>query len=51
MAQSITPGASETQPTEPTPSRLRTVTGYRLPHKCARGTQIPGDCASLPLVD
>lgn len=45
MVQSITHEPSETQPTEPTPSRLRTVTGNRFPWKCARGCgfQIPRD--------
>jgi len=45
MVQSITHEPSETQPTEPTPSRLRTVTGNRFPRKCACGCgfQIPPD--------
>jgi len=37
MAQSITHESTETRSTEPTTSRLRTVTGNRFPRKCACG--------------
>ena len=53
MAQSITHEPSETQPTEPTTSRLRTVTGNRFPRKCACGCgfQIPRDPEVRYVVD
>ena len=53
MAQSITQDSSETQPTEPTTSRLRTVTGNRFPRKCACGcgSSIPRDPEVRYVVD
>ena len=38
-------------PTEPTPSRLRTVTGNRFPRKCACGFQILRDPEVRYVVD
>ena len=45
MAQSITHEPSETQPTGPATTRLRTVTGNKFPRKCACGCgqNIPRD--------
>jgi len=54
MAQSIPHEPSETQtPTEPTTSRLRTVTGNRFPRKCACGCgfRIPRDPEVRYVVD
>ena len=54
MAQSIIPHEpSETQPNEPTTSRLRTVTRNRFPRKCACGCgfQIPRDPEVRYVVD
>jgi hypothetical protein len=53
MAQSITHEPSETQPTEPTVTRLRTVTGNRFPRKCACGCgfSIPRDPEVRYVVD
>ena len=53
MAQSITHESSETQPTEPATSRLRTVTGNRFARKCGCGCgfAIPRDPEVRYVVD